>query len=165
MPITIPKPNLLIPKVPSVLVAGLLVAQFLFFQVGHGPEPKCTLNVERPHYSTSLKEVKDIDAIKLNIPSLCNVPQIYTQVCTSIQRIENNKVITAYKFEKERRNASASDNRTTLFRDLFVPCVVGISALYRGEAQGYIYLESGKKYPVKSDSGNFAAEGCLIGAQ
>ena len=152
-------------KVPSVAVVGLLAVEFLLFQIGQSPEPNCTLKVERPHHSTSLKEVRDIDAIKLNITSSCNVPQIYTQVSASIQRIENNKVITAYKFEKERRNASASDNRSTLFRDLFVPCVMGISALYRGEAQGYIYLESGKKYPVKSDSGNFTAEGCLIGAQ
>ena len=40
MPITIPKPILLMPKVPGVFVIGLLAAQFLLFQGGNGPDPK-----------------------------------------------------------------------------------------------------------------------------
>jgi hypothetical protein len=63
------------PKVPSLLVVGLLAAQFLILQITHNPEPNCTLNIERPHYSTSLSEIQNIDAIKLNITSTCNVSQ------------------------------------------------------------------------------------------
>mgnify|MGYP000282699218 CR=1 FL=1 len=62
MSITIPKPNLLNFKVPGVLAVSLLAAQFLLFQYGNDPEPNCTLNVERPHYSTSLSENQNIDA-------------------------------------------------------------------------------------------------------
>jgi len=98
MPITIPKPILLMPKVPGVLVIGLLAAQFLLFQSGNGPDPKCTLRVEQPHYSTSLKENQNVDAIKLNITSTCNVPQSYTKVNASIQKIENNLEVTARTF-------------------------------------------------------------------
>ena len=39
MPITIPKPILLIPKLPSVAVVGLLVAQMLLFQSFNSPDP------------------------------------------------------------------------------------------------------------------------------
>lgn len=85
MPITIPRPILLMPKVPSVVVAGLLAAQFLLFHIGHSPEPHCTLKVEKPHYSTSLKETKGIDAVKLNLTTKCNVPQKYTELNSSIQ--------------------------------------------------------------------------------
>jgi len=87
MPITIPKPILLMPKVPSLLVVGLLAAQFLILQITHNPEPNCTLNIERPDYSTSLSEIQNVDAIKLNITSTCNVSQKYTQLSADIQKI------------------------------------------------------------------------------
>jgi hypothetical protein len=51
------------------------------------------------------------------------------------------------------------------FKELFAPCLKGISASYRGIAQGFVYLENGKKLAVKGDSGKFVAAGCLIGAQ
>jgi hypothetical protein len=103
MPLTIPKPILLLPKVPSLLVVGLLAAQFFFFQIGHSPEPKCTLNVERPHHSTSLKEKRNIDAIKLNMTVTCNVPQKYSEIASSIQKIENNREVLAHRFQVIRR--------------------------------------------------------------
>ena len=98
MPITIPKPILILPKVPSLVVVGLLAAQFLLFGTGDSVEPKFTLRVEQPHYSTSLKERQNVDAIKLNITSTCNVPQSYTRVNASIQKIENNREVTARTF-------------------------------------------------------------------
>jgi hypothetical protein len=165
MPITIPKPILLMPKVPSLLVVGLLAAQFLILQVTHSPEPNCTLNIERPHYSTSLNEDQNINAIKLNIMSICNVPQKYTQLSADIQMIQNNREITAYSFENRRRNSTIKTPNVVTFKDLFAPCKKGLSTSYRGIAQGYVYLESGKKLTVKGDSGNFVATGCLIGAQ
>ena len=165
MPITIPKPILLLPKVPSVVVVGLLVAQFLFFQYGNGPEPKCILKVERPHYSTSLNETQNIDAIKLNITSTCNVPQKYTEISANIQKIQNNQKVTAFRFESERRSAMPGAPNIAAFKNLYVPCIKGISVPYNGVARGYVYLENGQKYFIKGDSGNFVAAGCLIGAE
>ena len=165
MSITIPKPNLLNFKVPGVLAVSLLAAQFLLFQYGNDPEPNCTLNVERPHYSTSLSENQNVDAIKLNITSICNVSQKYTQLSASIQKIQNNREITAYSFVNERRNSTAKSPNVASFKELYGRCLKGASASYRGTAQGYVYLENGKKLAVKGDSGKFVAAGCLIGAQ
>lgn len=51
------------------------------------------------------------------------------------------------------------------FRNLYVPCIMGISVSYRGVARGYVYLENGQKYAVRGHSGNFVAAECLIGAK
>jgi len=165
MPITIPKSVLLSPKVPSIAVVGLLAAQFLILQNIGGTEPKCTLKVERPHYSTSLSEDQNIDAIKLNITSTCNVSQKYTQLNASIHQIQNNREVTAYSFVNERRNSTIKLPNVASFKELYGQCLKGISASYRGTAKGFVYLENGKKLAVKGDSGKFVAAGCLIGAQ
>jgi hypothetical protein len=165
MPITIPKPLLLMPKVPSVAVVGLLIAQYLLLQFGHSPEPKCILNVERPHYSTSLNETRNINAIKLNITSTCNVPQKYTEISANILKIQNNQEVMAFRFESERRSAMKGAPNVAVYKNLYAPCIKGISVPYRGVVRGYVYLKNGQKYPVKGDSGNFVAEKCLIGAE
>jgi hypothetical protein len=165
MPLTIPKSVLLSPKVPSIAVVGLLAAQFLILQNIGEAEPKCALKVERPHYSTSLSEDQNIDAIKLNITSTCNVSQKYTQLNASIQKIQDNREITAYSFVNERRNSTAKSPNVASFKELYGRCLKGASASYRGTAQGFVYLEYGKKLAVKGDSGKIVAAGCLIGAQ
>ena len=165
MPITIPKPILLMPKLPSVAVVGLLVAQLLLFQNFHSPDPYCTLKVERPHYSTSLKETKGIDAVKLNLTTECNVPQKYTELNSSIQKIERNRQVTAYTLVLARRKPSGKSSTIAEFKDLFALCKLGKSVSYSGLAKGYVYLENGDKYPVEGDSGKFEAAECAIGAQ
>ena len=165
MPLTIPKPILLLPKVPSVLVVGLLAAQFFFFQIGHGPEPKCTLNVERPHYSTSLKEIRNIDAIKLNITVDCNVPQKYSEITSSIQKIKNNREVLAHRFQVIRRVPEVKFPNLVVIQDLYKECLLGVWDTYKGEAKGYAMLDSGKKYPFEGDSGKYMAADCSIGAQ
>jgi len=112
-----------------------------------------------------LSEIQNIDAIKLNITSSCNVSQKYTQLSADIQKIQNNREITAYSFENQRRSSTTKTPNVATFKDLFAPCKRAISGSYRGIAQGYVYLESGKKVAVKGDSGKFVAAGCLIGAQ
>ena len=165
MPLTIPKSILVPPKVPSIAVVGLLAVQFFILQNIEGTEPKCTLNVERPHYSTSLSEDKNIDAVKLNITATCNVTQKYTRLSASIQKIQNNREVTAYSFVKESRNSTVKSPNVASFKNLYAPCVKGVSTSYRGIAQGYVYLKNGEKMAVKGDSGKFVAEDCLIGAQ
>ena len=165
MPITIPKPILLMPKVPSVVVVGLLAAQFLLFQIGHSPEPKCTLKVEIPYYSTSLKETRNIDAIKLNITSTCNVPQKYTEIDSTIQKIDGSSQMTAYDFGSVRQRSLKNYPEVAEFRNLYAPCHLGISVPYSGLAKGFVYLKNGEKYPVEGSSGEFKAAKCAIGAQ
>ena len=165
MPITIPKPILLMPKIPGVLVIGLLAAQFLLFQSGNGPDPKCTLRVEQSHYSTSLKENQNVDAIKLNITSTCNVPQSYTKVNASIQKIENNLEVTARTFLSRTAVSSPKFSKTAFFRNIFATCESGIKVAYRGTAEGYVLLKNGQKIAVSESSGKYEAANCLIGAQ
>ena len=165
MPITIPKLILLMPKVPSIVVVGLLAAQFLLFQIGHGPEPKCTLKVEIPHYSTSLKEVRNLDVIKLNITSTCNVPLEYTEIDSTIQKIDRNRQVVAYDFGSVRRRTLKNYPGVAEFRNLNAPCHLGISVPYSGLAMGFVHLKNGEKYPVEGSSGEFKAAKCAIGAQ
>jgi hypothetical protein len=96
---------------------------------------------------------------------MCNVPQKYTELTADIQKIQNNREISAYSFENKRKNSTIKTPNVVTFKDLFAPCKKGSSASYRGIAQGYVYLESGKKLTVKGDSGKYVATGCLIGAQ
>lgn len=165
MPIKVSKSLLLAPRFPGIALVGLLALQFLVLQNLDSPEPKCVLNIERPHYSTSLSEDQNIDAIKLNITSTCNVPQKYTQIDAYIQKIQNNREVTAYSFENRRKTSTGKAPNVVTFKDLFASCRKGSSASYRGVAKGYVYLENGKKLTVKGDSGKFVAAGCLLGAQ
>jgi hypothetical protein len=165
MPIIIPKPILLLPKVPSLAVIGLLAAQFLVFQLGNRPEPICTLKIDRPHISTSLMESKNVEAIKLNITSECNLPQKYTKVTARIQKIENNREVIASNFVSRVANSSPKSPKTAIFRNLFSVCYPGIVVAYKGSAEGYVLLENGKKIEVVGTSGKYEVANCSIGAQ
>lgn len=97
MPKIFSKSVLLQPRIPTLFVVGLLVAQYLVFGSGNSPEPKCTLKVDRPHYSTYLNEFKNVNAIKLSITSTCDMPQNYTELTLSIKRLENKQKVTRSK--------------------------------------------------------------------
>ena len=165
MSITFPKSILLTPKIPNIAVVVLLAAEFLFMQNLNSQDPYCTLKVEHPHYSTSLKETKGIDAIKLNITTKCNVAQKYTQVSTHIQKIRNEREVTAFSFENRRKGSTFKAPNVVSFKELFAPCKKGPSVSYRGVVQGFVYLASGKKLSLKGDSGKFVVVECSIGAQ
>jgi len=161
----VPKSFFTTPKIPSIAVVGLLVVEYVILNNVITPEPKCSLNVERPHYSTYLKETRNIDAIKLNITSECNVPQDYTEVESAIQKLENGRQVVVYAPGLERRESLKSDSKKAEFRDLFALCRLGKSMSYAGAASGIVYLKGGGTLPVKDDSGTFRAANCAIGAQ
>ena len=165
MTITIPKPNLLRPRIPSLFVVGLLVAQILLSGSGNSTEPNCVLTVERPHYSTHLNEYRRIDAIKLNIASTCNVPQRYTEITSRIQKIKNNREVTAHNFVSTRALPSSKSRNIATFKNLFAKCDKGTEVAYSGTAMGYVYLQNGQKISVSGSSGKFVVVSCLIGAQ
>lgn len=165
MSITIPKPDLLRFKVPGTLTVGLLIAQFIFFQYGSGPDPKCTLRVEKPHYSTSLHEIRRIEAIKLNMTVACNVPQKYTEVTSEIKKIDKNKEVTAHQFQIVRRVPKVKNPNIVVMQDLYIKCLKGVWDAYKGEAKGYVLLKNNQKYRVQGNSGNYIAVDCAVGAQ
>jgi hypothetical protein len=165
MPITIPKSILLAPKIPSIAVVGLMLAQFVVFNIVNNPEPTCTLVVERPHHSTSIKERQNLDSIKLNITSKCTAPQEYTRVTARIQKLQNNREVTASSFLSKTANSTARVPSEASFRNLFTECKFGDAAAYRGSAEGYVMLKDGKKVNVTGNSGKYEVANCFIGAQ
>jgi hypothetical protein len=165
MPITIPKSILLTPKVPSIAVVGLMLAQFVVLNIGNNPEPVCTLKVERPHDSTSMKELQDLDAIKLNITSECTAPQKFTRVTARIQKLSNDREVTVSNFVARIADPMSKSRRTAEYRNLFALCQFGIHTAYKGFAKGFVILESGKKIKVSGDSGKYEVAECSISAQ
>ena len=165
MPKIFSKSVLLQPRIPTLFVVGLLVAQYLIFGSGSSPEPKCTLKVDQPHYSTYLKEYKNLDAIKLNITSTCNMPQKYTQINSSIQERAYGNQITAFDLKTKRRNSSIKSPNIAIFKDLYVLCIKGSNVSYSGEAKGYVYLKDGREVKVQNSSGEFLAVPCAIVAR
>lgn len=165
MSITFPKPGLLKPKIPGVVAIGLLVAQFIFFEVSQTPEPSCNIIVERPHYSSYLKEFKSLDAIKLNITSKCNVPQKFTRIFATIQEIRSNRQTTAHVFESRDARPLKKDETLAQFQDLFTNCEKGKPALYSGQASGQVHLKSGRVIKVVGVSDKFTAVPCRIQAK
>lgn len=165
MPLTIPKSILTTPKVPSIAVIGLMVAQLVVFNIANNPEPACILKVERPHHSTSIKETQNFDAIKLNITSECTAPQKFTRVTARIQKLNNDREVTVSKFVARIADPLSKSRKTAEFRNLFALCQFGIDIAYKGFAEGYVILESGKRVNVSGDSGKYEVANCSIGAQ
>ena len=121
---------LLAPKIPSIAVVGLLAAQLIVINFLNSPEPTCTLVVERPHHSTSMKESQNIDAIKLNITSECTTPQKFTRVTAHIQKLENNREVTVSKFISRIAGPISKSRKTAQFRNLFSECQFGFEVAY-----------------------------------
>ena len=165
MPITIPKSILLTPKIPSIAVVGLLAAQLIVLNFLNSPEPTCTLVVERPHHSTSVKERQNLDSIKLNITSKCTAPQEYTRVTARIQKLQNDREVTVSNFLSRTANSTTRVPSEATFRNLFTECKFGDEAAYRGSAEGYVMLKGGKKVKVTGNSGKYEVANCSIGAQ
>lgn len=165
MPITIPKSILLTPKIPSIAVVGLLAAQLIVINFLNEPGPICTLVVERPHHSTSMKESQNVNAIKLNITSTCTAPQKFTRVTAHIQKLENNREVTVSRFISRIAGPISKSRETVQFRNLFSECQFGIEAAYKGIAEGYVILESGERIDVAGNSGKYEVAKCSIGAQ
>ena len=142
---------------------GLLAAQFLFFGGEGGPEPECILAVEHPHLSTSLKETLGISVIKLNITSICNVPQIHTRIASKILKAENSQESVAHVFPIVASTSKLP--QTAFFKNIFIQCFPGVKASYRGFATGTVKLKNGKEVSVSGSSEKFVAVNCTIGAQ
>ena len=162
MPKIFSKSVLIQPRIPTLFVAGLLVAQFLIFGSGNSPEPKCTLKVNRPHYSTYLNEFKNVNAIKLSITSKCDMPQNYTELTLSIKRLENEQKVTTSKLELKRKYSNTNFPNVTKFEDFYILCQKGFTYSYRGEAKGYVSLKNGRIVKVQGNSGKYLAVPCLF---
>ncbi|MEY3904324.1 MAG: hypothetical protein RIT08_240 [Actinomycetota bacterium] len=146
----------------KIAIGGLVLSPLAWLGLNGKVEPYCTLNVERVHYSTYLKEYRDIDAIKLNIKSTCNVPQAYTKISPSILEGNTNMHVVAHKFETQISKPVNTNQNTAKFEDIFIECKLGAKANYLGHASGKIRLTSGKDFPVTGDSEMYNFVNCRI---
>jgi hypothetical protein len=165
MSITFPVRQILKIKVPGVLALAILAGQLALTGLPPKDHSLCTLKVERPHTSTYSKERKNIDVLKLNITSECEVEQKYTILNADIQAISGNTQITAHRFNAELRTGVGKGRREARFRNLLVNCASLKSTLYLGRASGEVHLANGKVEKVSGDSKNFFSEDCKIDAK
>jgi hypothetical protein len=165
MPITIPKPNLLKPRIPGIAAVGLLVLQYFVMSSGNNPDPSCVLDLDYPHHSTYAKEYKGVDVIKLRITSTCNFPQEFTELSSSITTKNFTKEVLVHKFDLTRVFAMSKSPNTVVFEQLVVPCKTGPLTTYRGSARGIARLADGRTVKVSGNSGKYHPENCVIGAK
>lgn len=165
MTITIPGKEILRLKVPGVLALALLAGELLITNTPHGDHHFCKIKVEQPHTSTFIKERKNIDVLKLNITTECEVPQKYTILNANIQAIMGKEQITAHEFKSELRTAFGKDKREARFRDLQVSCVSLENTMYLGQASGEVHLANGNIEKVSGNSKEFVGEDCKIDAK
>lgn len=152
-------------KVPGVLAIALLAGQLVVANLPERQNPNCSINVERPHTSTYLKERKNIDLLKLNITTRCDLPQKYTILNAEIEAIVDGVQSTAHIFSTELRTPKGRDRREVHFLNLKVDCQSKTPSMYLGKAQGEVHLQDGRIEKVKGDSVHFISEDCRIPAK
>lgn len=149
---------------PPWVLAAIIATQVVINAVAASPEPKCTLEVEYPHYSRSMERDMGIDAIKINIKSECNVPQAYTEVEASIKS-KVGQVMTTYDFARTRESADSKEPNSAYFKRLFKFCTKGSNAEYKGLAIGTVHLKDGRDVQVSGKNENYFPQNCLITAK
>jgi hypothetical protein len=165
MSISFPVKQILKFKVPGVFALAILAGQLALTGLPSNDHPLCTINVERPHASTYTKERKNLDVLKLNITTECEVAQKYTILNAEIQAIVENTQITAHRFNAELRTSVGNGRKKARFRDLQVNCNSLESTMYLGKAWGEVHLANGKIEKVSGDSEYFISEYCKIDAR
>jgi len=165
MSITFPVKQILKFKVPGVLALAILAGQLTLTGLPTKDHPLCKLKVERPHTSTFTKERKNLDVLKLNITSECEVEQKYTILNADLQAIFENTQITAHRFNAELRTGVGKGRTEARFRNLLVNCASLESTMYLGHASGEVHLANGKVEKVSGDSEYFVSEDCKIEAK
>lgn len=148
-----PSPTTLIPKlvrakVPVWLVAAIVVADIVAVQVGKQNEPACVLIYQTPHYSTSVQEKDQRDAIKFNVTSSCTENQAHTDLKVTISSVSGGVQKLMLNSPIVRQAASKKDRRMAHFLEFWVPCTRGQVMNYLSNAQGNVLLQSGKRIPV-----------------
>lgn len=148
------------PMTPPWVLALVIVSQLAFSQIGSDTAPTCNLKFERIHHSTSVNERNGKDAIKLNITSECTQEQIQTQLTSRIYSIRNEKEVLIYNSNPTNQLADKKDRRKAYFLDFWVECKNGATEMYRGSAEGIVFLKDGRKLSVSDNTGNYYAVLC-----
>lgn len=163
MSLTIPKPLIPIftkPMTPPWVLALVIVSQFAFSQTGNDSKPTCYLKFERLHYSTSVKRSLGLDAIKLNVKSICTAPQQSTQLTASMQILVNGQPSNFYTSSLTTTKSGIKDPNEAEFLDFWEPCEKGQSLIIKAGAHGVVLLKNGAEVPISDYTGKFSTVLC-----
>ena len=125
-------------------------------------KPHCRLKVNSVHYSTYMNEYRNLDAIKVNIRSTCNVMQKYTFITPEILEVRANDYVVQHNFGHRTAKALKYQPTDALFEDLYIDCTKGKVTRYIGRAIGFVKLKDGGNYPVSARSENSFVVNCKI---
>lgn len=145
---------------PPWVLAVVIAAQFAFAQVGSSPEPSCSLKFERIHYSTSVKRDRGVDAVKLNIKSICTIPQRHTDLTARMYLLKDGESRQIYESLLTRVTANPHRPKEAEFLEFWFPCKKGDVLQIRGTADGVTKLANSKTVPVSDFSGKFSPVLC-----
>jgi hypothetical protein len=165
MSISLPVKQILKFRVPGVLALALIAGQFLITELPKGKEQLCKISVERPHTSTYMKKRENLEILKLNITTECEVPQEYTIVDADIQAIIDNVQISVQRFNSQLRVSDGKGRYKARFRDLQVDCDSIEPTMYLGQAWAEVHLKNGDVEKVSGDSQYFVSQDCRIDAK
>jgi len=163
MSLTIPKPVISIlskPMTPPWVLAVVIVSQIAFTQIGKESSPVCILKFERLHYSTSVKRNLGLDAIKLNIKSICTVPQRRTELTATIEVLVKGNTKNYFTSRLTTARSEYKKPNEAEFLDFWAECKKGETLILRGEASGVAYLEDGREIPISNRTGKFSPVLC-----
>lgn len=163
MSLTIPKPLIPIltkPMTPPWVLALVIATQFVFLQTGSQPSPSCSLEFENLHYSTSVKRSDGIDSIKMNLKSICTVPQRESRLKAVIQELRNGQPGIFYKSSLTKAKADSNNLYEATFLQFWQPCKKGETLWLRGEAHGTAILQSNKEVPLSGNTKEFTPVLC-----
>lgn len=168
MSISIPKPLISIyskPMTPPWVLAVVIISQLAFTHIGKESPPLCALKFERLHHSTSVNDNLGINAIKMNIKSVCTIPQRRTELTATIEILTNGEPknyftsrLTSVKSDYKKPNEAE-------FLDFWRECNKGDTLILTGKAHGVVYLENGKEEKISGGIGKFSPVLCDFAAK
>ncbi len=168
MSLTIPKPVISIlskPMTPPWVLAVVIVSQIAFTQIGKESSPVCILKFERLHYSTSVKRNLGLDAIKMNIKSICTVPQRRTELTATIEVLAKGNPKNYFTSPLTVARSDYKKPNDAEFLDFWAECKKGETLILSGEASGRVYLEDGREIPISNRTGKFSPVFCNFTAK
>ena len=145
---------------PPWVIAIAIATQLAFTHVVQSPSPSCTLKFENLHYSTSVNRNMGKDAIKMNVKTVCNSAQIFSELTAQITQIKNGQTTLAYESTLTRVPANRNNNTEADFLDFWFPCKKGEVLLLQGIASGKVHLANSNLIPVSGFTGKYTPIRC-----
>ena len=145
--------------------AILLALQGLLSGLQQANRANCEVFVGNPHTSSSIKGVKQMDALKINPTTSCDREQLRSTLEMKFFRIDEKGTTQVADFPKVTQLADKKYPNKAFFTQFFKKCTDFQSSKYYGYAEGSVLLRNGKTIQVKGLSSKNIYVNCFIGAK